>query len=177
MIPTLDDLQAALLRLSVPVPPTPEAVGPTSPTSPTTPAAPAASLPPCQPVDVAKRGFHLDARVASDQVVEAARVMDQAGFAIDAVTGVDWMAQGEMEVVYDFFHPAAFLRVAIRTRVPRAQPELPTISRVFPGADWHERETHDFFGIRFVGHPNLTPFLLPDDADFHPLRKDFAGAA
>jgi len=128
-------------------------------------------------VDRAKRGYHLDARVAPDQVVTAARMMDEAGFAIDAVTGVDWIAQGEMEVVYDYFHPAAPLRVVVRTRVPRANPELPTISTVFAGADWHERETHDFFGIRFLGHPNLAPFLLPEDADYHPLRKDFAGAA
>jgi len=50
---------------------------------------------------------------------------------------------------------------------------VPTISAVFPGANWHERETHDFFGIRFAGHPNLIPLLLPEDADYHPLRKDF----
>jgi NADH-quinone oxidoreductase subunit C len=76
--------------------------------------------------------------------------------------------------VYDYFHPLAPLRVAVRARVPRSEPELPTISAVFPGADWHERETHDFFGIRFAGHPNLTPLLLPEDADYHPLRKDFS---
>jgi NADH-quinone oxidoreductase subunit C len=63
--------------------------------------------------------------------------------------------------------------VAFRTRVPREDPEVPTISSVFPGANWHERETHDFFGIRFAGHANLTPFLLPEDATYHPLRKDF----
>jgi NADH-quinone oxidoreductase subunit C len=78
-----------------------------------------------------------------------------------------------MEVVYDFFHPTASARVAVRTRIPRAEPELPTISSIFPGANWHERETHDFFGIRFAGHPNLAPFLLPEDATFHPLRKDY----
>ncbi len=79
----------------------------------------------------------------------------------------------EMEVVYDYNHFEELCRVVIRTRIPRANPELPTICRVFPGANWHERETHDFFGIRFAGHPDLSPLLLPDDADFHPLRKDF----
>ncbi len=79
-----------------------------------------------------------------------------------------------MEVVYDYFHPLANCRVVVRTRIPRGNPELPTISVVFPGANWHERETHDFFGIRFLGHPDLSPFLLPEDADYHPLRKDFA---
>ena len=78
-----------------------------------------------------------------------------------------------MEVVYDYFHPASPLRIVVRTRVPRDNPEVPTVSGVFGGANWHERETHDFFGIRFAGHPNLIPLLLPEDADYHPLRKDF----
>ena len=132
---------------------------------------------PCQIVDWKSKGYHLDARVAPDQVVAAAELLDRNGFVIDTVTGVDWMAAGEMEVVYDFFHMTASLHVVVRTRVPRDNPELPTISKVFPGANWHERETHDFFGIRFLGHPDLSPLLLPEDATYHPLRKDFAGAA
>ncbi len=129
--------------------------------------------PPVQSVDHALKGYDFDARVAPDQVVAAATILDLEGFALDAVTGVDWLAQNEMEVVYDFFHPTVSVRAVVRTRVPRANPELPTISNVFPGANWHERETHDFFGIRFAGHPNLSPFLLPEDANFHPLRKDY----
>jgi NADH-quinone oxidoreductase subunit C len=100
-------------------------------------------------------------------------IADRAGFAMDAVTGVDWLAQNEMEVVYDYFHPESPLRVVVRARIPRGEPELPTIGGVFAGANWHERETHDFFGIRFTGHPNLKPFLLPEDATFHPLLKDY----
>jgi NADH-quinone oxidoreductase subunit C len=128
---------------------------------------------PFQPVDYALKGYHLDASVTPERVVEAARELDGSGFALDTITGVDWMAEGQMEVVYDYFHPVRGLRVAVRTRVPRENPELPTISQVYPGANWHERETHDFFGIRFAGHPNLAPFLLPEDATYHPLRKDF----
>ena len=135
-----------------------------------------APLPPVcafEKVDYAAKGYHLNVTVLPSQVVEAASVLDQNGFAIDTVTGVDWIAEEQMEVVYDFFHPTEPWRVVVRTRVPRATPELPTISEVFPGANWHERETHDFFGIRFAGHPDLSPFLLPEDADFHPLLKDF----
>jgi NADH-quinone oxidoreductase subunit C len=125
-------------------------------------------------VDFAAKGYHVEATVAPDQVVAVAESLDKEGLALDTITGVDWMAEGQMEVVYDYFHPAKAMRVVVRARVPRDNPELPTIQKVFPGANWHERETHDFFGIRFLGHPNLTPFLLPEDADYHPLRKDFA---
>ena len=126
-----------------------------------------------QPVDYFLRGFHLDATVEANQVVEAAEHLAREGFALDTITGVDWLALGQMEVVYDYFHPGRFLRAVVRTRVARDKAEVPTISAVFPGANWHERETHDFFGIRFLGHPNLMPFLLPEDATYHPLRKDF----
>jgi len=129
---------------------------------------------PFQGADFALKGYHVDATVTSDQVVAAASKMDQEGFALDAITGVDWIAQNQMELVYDFFHSHKGLRAVVRTRVPREIPELPTICTVFPGANWHERETHDFFGIKFSGHPDLSPFLLPEDADYHPLRKDFA---
>jgi NADH-quinone oxidoreductase subunit C len=128
---------------------------------------------PFQAVDYAFKGYHLEASVPADQVVSAAEHMDKEGFALDTITGVDWLTAAQMEVIYDYFHPEQFLRVVVRTRVPRENPQLPTISKVFPGANWHERETHDFFGIHFTGHPNLFPFLLPEDATYHPLRKDF----
>ncbi|MBN2507471.1 MAG: NADH-quinone oxidoreductase subunit C [Verrucomicrobia bacterium] len=126
-------------------------------------------------LDYARCGCHLEAHVQPAQVVAAAALMDQFGFALDTITGLDWLPAGRMEIVYDFFHPHATLRVAVRTRVPRDQPDVPTVSSIFPGANWHERETHDFFGIRFLGHPGLTPLLLPEEAAFHPLRKDFTG--
>ena len=124
-------------------------------------------------VDYAAKGYHLETTVAPDQVVAAAQQLDREGYSLDTITGVDWLAQAQMEVVYDYFHPTKPLRAVVRTRIPRDNPELPTISKVFPGANWHERETHDFFGIRFLGHPDLSPFLLPEDATYHPLRKDF----
>ncbi|MBI5380751.1 MAG: NADH-quinone oxidoreductase subunit C [Opitutae bacterium] len=129
---------------------------------------------PVQVVDFALRGINLDVTVTPAQVVPAAQLLDRHGFSLDTVTGVDWLAQGQMEVVYDYMHFAVNIRVAVRVRVPRDNPEVPTVSAVFPGANWHERETHDFFGIRFAGHPKLSPpFLLPEDADYHPLKKDY----
>lgn len=124
-------------------------------------------------VEFSAKGFHLDVAVGSERVVGAAELLDRKGFALDAITGVDWIAEQEMEVVYDFFHPAAPWRVVVRTRLPRATPLISSISGIFPGANWHEREAHDFFGIVFSGHPQLEPLLLPEDATYHPLRKDF----
>ncbi len=122
----------------------------------------------------AVKGSHLDAVIPPGCACEAARIMDQAAFMIEAITGVDWLADKQMEIIYDYVQLVSGERVTIRTRVPRDKPELPSISAIYPGANWHERETHDFFGILFAGHPGLIPLLLPEDALFHPLRKDFA---
>ena len=65
----------------------------------------------------------------------------------------------------------------IKTRLPRERPELPTATTVYRGADWHERETFEMFGVQFTGHPNLKPLLLPDGFEGTPLRKDFVLAA
>lgn len=65
----------------------------------------------------------------------------------------------------------------IRTTVPHDAPELPTAVDVFAGAAWHERETHEMFGVVFTGHPHLVPLLLPENFEGHPLRKDFVLAA
>lgn len=179
MNPAVEQLIGQFNRLIAPSAPAANGAAPAAGLPPSPPdsapaEAEAAAPPPAvQAVEHAARGFDLDATVAPGQVVEAAELLSREGFALDTITGVDWIKEEEMEVVYDYFHPLSGLRAVVRTRVPRAEPELPTIIPVFGGANWHERETHDFFGIRFSGHPNLTPFLLPEDADYHPLRKDY----
>lgn len=125
------------------------------------------------PADHSKQGVQLDVSLQSKQVPEAARLMNEAKYALEAITGIDWLAEKQLEIVYDFTSYASGERVSVRTRIPRDNPEVATISTLHPGANWHERETHDFFGVTFTGHPDLTPLLLPEDADFHPLRKDF----
>ncbi|MFI6420022.1 NADH-quinone oxidoreductase subunit C [Streptomyces sp. NPDC050842] len=68
-------------------------------------------------------------------------------------------------------------RLLVRTTVPHAAPVLPTAIGVYAGAGWHERETHEMFGVDFTGHPHLVPLLLPENFEGHPLRKDFVLAA
>jgi NADH-quinone oxidoreductase subunit C len=67
--------------------------------------------------------------------------------------------------------------VVLRTHVPRDAARLASLTSVWPGADWHERETFEMFGIDFDGHPNLVPLLLPDCFEGHPLRKEFVLAS
>jgi NADH-quinone oxidoreductase subunit C len=67
--------------------------------------------------------------------------------------------------------------VMLRTRVPRDGGRLPTLTGVWAGAGWHERETYEMFGISFDGHPNLTPLLLPEGFEGNPLRKEFVLAS
>lgn len=61
----------------------------------------------------------------------------------------------------------------LKTAVPRDNAELPTATTVYRGANWHERETFEMFGVVFTGHPDLKPLLLPDGFEGHPLRKEF----
>ncbi|MGW2276703.1 NADH-quinone oxidoreductase subunit C [Streptomyces sp. NPDC001770] len=68
-------------------------------------------------------------------------------------------------------------RLLVRTTVPHETAVLPSAIAVYAGAAWHERETHEMFGIRFDGHPHLVPLLLPEGFEGHPLRKDFVLAA
>jgi len=124
--------------------------------------------------DYASRGAHIDIQSSPKQIVEAAKILDETGFCLESISGVDWIKEEQMEVVYDYNRTdGQFCRVVVRVRIPRAEPSVPTISDIHPGANWHERETHEFFGIKFEGHPYLVPLLLPEDADFHPLLKDF----
>jgi NADH-quinone oxidoreductase subunit C len=77
-----------------------------------------------------------------------------------------------MMVVYHFTRIDDFCRAALRVLVDRGNRVSPTIQDIYPGANWHERETHDFFGILFSGHPDMTPLILPEDAgDLCPLLK------
>ncbi|MFI7383242.1 NADH-quinone oxidoreductase subunit C [Streptomyces sp. NPDC049813] len=73
--------------------------------------------------------------------------------------------------------PGSVRRLLLRTTVPHAAPVLASAVGEYAGAAWHERETHEMFGIGFDGHPHLVPLLLPDTFEGHPLRKDFVLAA
>ncbi|GHB44103.1 hypothetical protein GCM10010347_11780 [Streptomyces cirratus] len=68
-------------------------------------------------------------------------------------------------------------RLLLRTTVPHSAPSLPSAVAIYAGAEWHERETFEMFGVTFTDHPHLVPLLLPENFEGHPLRKDFVLAA
>jgi len=154
--------------------PTPTAGTPSPTADGTAPEAPPERTAGVLSLDFPRCGAHLDVLCAPDQVVAVAEVMDAQGFFLESIAGVDWLDQQQLEILYDYNRLGGeHCRVLVRTRVDRSQPVVPTISAIFPAADWHERETFDFYGVHFQGHPNLIRILLPEDADFHPLLKDF----
>lgn len=116
--------------------------------------------------------------VPAERWLDALRfARDDLGCAFfDWLTGVDELADG-FGVVAHVYAPETGHHPIIRTRVPRDAPVLPTATGVYRGANWHERETYEMFGVIFDGHPNLTPLLLPDGFEGHPLRKEFVLAA
>jgi NADH-quinone oxidoreductase subunit C len=85
------------------------------------------------------------------------------------------LAGGEtrMQVFARLVNHRTHVGITMKTDVPDAAPEVPSWVSVFAGANWHERETHEMFGISFAGHPDLRNMYLPTDFEGHPLRKDF----
>jgi NADH-quinone oxidoreductase subunit C len=79
----------------------------------------------------------------------------------------------ELHVVYHLLSMTHRRRIRLEVTCPDDDPHVPSVVSIYPTADWHERETWDFFGVQFDGHPGLTRILMPDDWPGHPQRKDY----
>jgi NADH-quinone oxidoreductase subunit C len=89
--------------------------------------------------------------------------------------GVDYFRRRpRFEIVVILFALEQRRRLIVKVGVPGDEPELDSLTSLWPGANFYERETYDLFGIHFPGHPDLTRILLPDDWEGHPLRKDYS---
>jgi NADH-quinone oxidoreductase subunit C len=93
----------------------------------------------------------------------------------DLLTAVDLEAEG-FEVVLRLWHPHERTAAVLRTRCPREDARVPTLTGLLKGAAWHERATAEMFGLTFTGH-DTTPLLLSPTFEGHPLRKDFVLAS
>lgn len=119
----------------------------------------------------------LTLEVAPERIVDICRFLkeNQKLNRLSAITGVDWYpVEPRFEVVY-FLHSMERRgeRLRLKCRLHGDRPEIDSVTSVWPGANWYERETFDLFGVRFRNHPNLTRIMMPDDWEGHPLRKDF----
>ena len=117
--------------------------------------------------------------VPVEKLVEAAEKLKKLGFDhVKSVCAIDYMKEGFFEVVY---HVSSFSNlelakyiIALRTKVPRDNPKLPSLVKIWPSALFLEREQYDLLGVIFEGHPRLERLLLPEDWEGPPpLRKDF----
>jgi NADH-quinone oxidoreductase subunit C len=115
--------------------------------------------------------------VPADQLVEICTFLrddPELDFAmLSWIAGVDYLPRDpRFEVVYGLLSLARNARVILKVALGEEHPRVPSLTGVWPTADWHERETYDFYGIEFSGHPALTRILLPEDWVGWPLRKD-----
>jgi NADH-quinone oxidoreductase subunit C len=85
----------------------------------------------------------------------------------------DRVAEGDLGVAYHLYSYRHGHKFAMQARLPRNSPTVPTVSDVWPTADWHEREAWDLLGVRFAGHHDLRRILLDEGWEGHPLRKDY----
>jgi NADH-quinone oxidoreductase subunit C len=91
------------------------------------------------------------------------------------VSGVHYPDESgrELHAVYPLMSITHNRRIRLEVAAPDADPHIPSLFGIYPTTDWHERETYDFFGIVFDGHPALTRIEMPDDWEGHPQRKDY----
>jgi len=90
-----------------------------------------------------------------------------------SVLGEEGDQENPLEVLVHLYSPDYVIHVNIHVPLDPARPACPSIVPLFAGANWHERETHEMFGIHFEGHPALVNLYLPEDFDGHPLLKSF----
>jgi NADH-quinone oxidoreductase subunit C len=127
------------------------------------------------------------ARVRADRWPEVATFLrDDPRLGLNllrCITSLDLIADDKLACIYDLQRvdlrrPDRLItetdEFAVRVVVDRNEPVIPTVSHVWPAADWHEREAYDLMGVSFRGHPDLRRILCTDDWVGHPLRKDYA---
>jgi len=121
----------------------------------------------------------LTIEVHRDRLVRVAQTLrDDAALRFELCLGVSGVhypddTGRELHAVYPLMSITHNRRIRVEVAAPDADPHIPSLFSVYPTTDWHERETYDFFGIVFDGHPSLTRIEMPDDWVGHPQRKDY----
>jgi len=116
--------------------------------------------------------------VPPDRLVEVCRTLRDApalryAVCLDVTAADHLPREPRFDVVYHLTSPERRLRLRIRVQAGGDDPRVPSISGIWPSANWQEREVYDLFGIVFEDHPDLRRLIMPDEWEGHPLRKDF----
>jgi NADH-quinone oxidoreductase subunit C len=113
--------------------------------------------------------------IAREEIRAAAATVQAAGYNFfEDVTAVDWFPSSpRFQLSYHILSHLFKERIRLRVLLEGEAPAVDSITPVWPGANFYEREVFDLFGILFEGHPNLRRILMPDDWQGHPLRKDY----
>ena len=121
-----------------------------------------------------RRERRIEFKVPAERIHEFLELASEKFEMLMQISVVDWLKQGEFELVYQLWSVSESVHAFVKTRVPRDSAEVPTVMDIWPVAETYEREAHEFFGIIFKGNPRLGPFILePREYEKHPLRKDF----
>lgn len=129
-------------------------------------------------LDYTKTGMHARHTASLENVLEVGKAFVDAGHIFEMLSCQDLRESDElMRLCYTFNSLEAvdrhLVHVDIAGGLEAETFEAPTMSNLASGANWQEREVFDMYGVTFTGHPQLERILLPEDADFFPLRKDF----
>ena len=113
--------------------------------------------------------------VTPETISQAVAAMKNAGYnAFEDMTAVDWLpSQPRFQLSYHIVSHQYKERIRVKTWVREEDSSIESITSVWPGANYYEREVFDLFGIRFDGHPNMRRIMMPEDWVGHPLRKDY----
>lgn len=102
-----------------------------------------------------------------DEEIEAAFLTDLCGAHFPEIPGQEFC------VIYHIHSFTRNIRIRVKAFMPASDPSIATATVLYAGANWQERETFDFFGINFIGHPNLKRILNVDEMDYFPMRKEY----
>ncbi len=134
---------------------------------------------PDEVIDFREFRSQVTVRLKKDRIADICRYLhDDPGMSFDyptALCGVDNLGRNRprFEVVYNLYSTTHRHRIILKAQVPESDPTIDTVTCIWAGMNWHERETYDMFGITFKGHPDLRRILMPEDWEGHPLRKDY----
>jgi NADH-quinone oxidoreductase subunit C len=126
-----------------------------------------------EPLDVTGT---IGAIIPREKIRDVARILkEQFGFIhfIDALGADRNERKMRFEVIYNIRNPQTKERIFLKVRCDERDPHIPSVVSLWSGANWHEREVFDMYGVIFDGHPDMRRMYMPDDFEYYPLRKDF----